>query len=511
MRADKDLYRQLRDLTCQQICEQEIPRFDQAGPRERLERVSVIRAAGVIIAAQGTAAQRDELRTWLRGLLKDPAEKIRRYAMAALPKLGADPGDEGELLALLKSTGVERERKHLGRALNKIGGDATLQAVANSPSLWPQTDQKIRANWVRRQSPSSIRLDACLADSADVLIRLRCRRGLEGIVRDEARDFIAKHGKFRVASIGESVVTLVPTGPFSLADLFSLRCFATVGFVLGTVPEAEPGDAVEALAAAITGPRALRLFRAFTAGSWRYRLAFIGKGHQRGGVARVVERAYALCPEVLNDPQDAPWAVDIHDLPSGQSVELRPKLVPDPRLGYRQGDIAAASHPPLAAAMARIAGRQADEIIWDPFCGSGLELIECALLGGVKKLIGTDLSADAIAIARVNMAAAQLNGIETQLVGGDFREHEQVACLGPQSVSLLITNPPMGRRVRVPNLRGLIADLMAVAAKVLRPSGRLVLVNPVNVEPANPTLRLRQRQTVDLGGFDCRLEVYEKK
>ena len=41
-----------------------------------------------VLARAITAAQRDGVRPWLRALLHDPCEKIRRYAMAALPKIG---------------------------------------------------------------------------------------------------------------------------------------------------------------------------------------------------------------------------------------------------------------------------------------------------------------------------------------------------------------------------------------------------------------------------------------
>lgn len=68
----------------------------------------------------------------------------------------------------------------------------------------------------------------------------------------------------------------------------------------------------------------------------------------------------------------------------------------------------------------------------------------------------------------------------------------------------------MGRRVPIHNLRGLIADLFAVAATVLKPGGRLVFANPLRLTPADPSLKLQSRQTVDLGGFDCLLELYTK-
>ena len=69
-------------------------------------------------------------------------------------------------------------------------------------------------------------------------------------------------------------------------------------------------------------------------------------------------------------------------------------------------------------------------------------------------------------------------------------------------MNLILTNPPMGMRVPVPDLRGLIRELFRVAATVLCPGGRLVFVNPVRMESPTPLLQLQSRQTVDLGGFE---------
>jgi 23S rRNA G2445 N2-methylase RlmL len=202
--------------------------------------------------------------------------------------------------------------------------------------------------------------------------------------------------------------------------------------------------------------------------------------------------------------------MDIFQDGRARPVELRPNLTPDPRFHYRRQDVPAASHPQLAACMARLAGRVPHEIIWDPFCGSGLELIESALLGGVESLHGTDRDAAAIAIAQGNLAAAGINTVPARLTCCDFRDFETRAALGPGSVSLLITNPPLGGRVPVADPRGLIEDLFSVAATVLRPGGRLVFANPLAAQTAHPPLQLRFRQAVDFGGFDCRLEMYHK-
>ncbi|MSU63209.1 MAG: hypothetical protein EXS31_12575 [Pedosphaera sp.] len=504
--TSKELYKQLRALPWPQLWAEEVVRFDRATPRARFERVSVIRAVSVVFSESGPAEQKEEVKQWLLRLLHDPEEKIRRYAMAALPKIGAGASEEAQLLALLRTTTSEREGKFLGQTLGKIGGTATFETMEAAGGFSLQTVQRVKANVARSQSPSAVRLDRVLSDFDQLRIHLRGRGGLEGIMRDE----VEEQGKFRVVDVDRGLVVITALAPFNLADIFALRCFGTVGFVLGLVKSTSEAGSIEALASRIASPLAQRLFEALTEGSIRYRLDFIGKGHQRGAVRLVANRAYALCPRILNDARESPWAIDIHTTGRGDSVELRPRVTPDPRHAYRLDDVPAASHPPLAACMARLVGRMENESIWDPFCGSGLELIERTLLGGVSRVYGTDRSAEAIGITGRNFAAAQLDSVEARFVCCDFRDFARIEELPLHSLTLIITNPPLGRRVRIPNLRGLFDDLFAVAARMLQPGGRLVFTNPFHMESPQPSLKLQSRKIVDLGGFDCQLEVYRK-
>jgi hypothetical protein len=87
----------------------------------------------------------------------------------------------------------------------------------------------------------------------------------------------------------------------------------------------------------------------------------------------------------------------------------------------------------------------------------------------------------------------------------------QAAHLVGQRAQLRGRAPPLGRRVRVPNMHGLFTDLFKIASEVLRPNGRLVFINPLRLSSVDPTLRLESSRTVDLGGYDCRLEVYRKR
>lgn len=512
MKSDQELYRQLRDLPKERLWSEEVARFDAAEARERLARVAVIRAAGMVFARFGTPEERVRAREWLLGLLADPQEKVRRYAAAALPKIGGGREAEARLLELLQKPAGEREVRHAARALEKVGGAATLAAMeAGEAALPALAAQKVRAAVARTREPGAVRLDAPLPLSPGQRVHLRCRRGLEDFVRDEAEQFLRAPGLFRLADVQPGRVTVLPTADFTLATLYQLRCFATVGLELGRVRDEDGPAGVEALARCLASPRARGLLRAGSDGTPRYRLEFTGRGHQRGAIRQVTERAHALCPDLLNDPRQAPWSVDvIPDGDGGSTVELRPRLHPDPRLAYRQDDVPAASHPPLAAAMARLAGPAPGEVVWDPFCGSGLELVERTRLGGVSAVLGTDLDPAAIAIARANFAASEPGATRGEFVACDFRDAPRAAGLRPESVSLIITNPPLGRRVRIPDLQGLFREIFAAAAWALAPGGRLVFTNPLRLTPRERSLQLEYRQPVDLGGFECRLEMYRK-
>ena len=509
--AGKELYHQLRALPWEQLWTDEVPRFDKASPKERSERVAVVRAVGVVFSESGDPERKEQVKRWLLGLLHDPCEKIRRYAMAALPKIGAGPDEEAELLSLLRTTDAAREKKFLAQALEKIGGMAALETIqTGAHGFFPLTEQKLKASVARSQSPSAIRMAGLLSDFAGLRIHLRGRRGLEGMVRDEAEEAIRKRGQFRVTDVSGGRVALTPVAPFALADIYALRCFGTVGFVPGDDPASNQAESIEALASVIASSLSRRVLQAFTEGAIRYRLNFVDRGHQRGAVRLLAGRVHALCPEILNDARNVTWTMDIYPCGRGHSVELRPNLTPDPRFYYRRQDVPAASHPQLAACMARLAGRVENEIVWDPFCGSGLELVESALLGGVRAIHGTDLSAAAIAIARDNFAAARVKPVPANFVCRDFRDYAGGSGLGPNSVTLILTNPPMGMRVPVADLRGLMEYLFSVAATVLRPGGRLVLANPVSMKNPHRSFQLLSRQAVDFGGFDCRMEKYLK-
>jgi tRNA G10 N-methylase Trm11 len=184
---------------------------------------------------------------------------------------------------------------------------------------------------------------------------------------------------------------------------------------------------------------------------------------------------------------------------------LVPRDLDDPRFDYRTHTVPASSHPTIAAALARIAGVRADDVVWDPFVGSGAELIERAKLGAVTSLAGSDVDDRALAAAQQNLDAA---GITATLANADARTHRA----GP--VDLIITNPPLGSRVQL-DAAALLEQALPHFAQQLAPGGRLVWITPAprRTSPIAERLGLvRTRQLyVDLGGVRGTLERWERR
>jgi 23S rRNA G2445 N2-methylase RlmL len=324
------------------------------------------------------------------------------------------------------------------------------------------------------------------------------RSGLEAVLQDELG---TTFGKPRFVAPG--IVEAQLDGP--LAKALEVRTATHVGFPLE--PRAKGEELASDIVHAIGSHGALAMFRAFTAGpTIRFRIEFLRGGHRRATVWRVAELVRAETPELVNDPRASPWEVVVDD--AGPQVKL--ELVPhhaDERFAYRRDLVAASSHPTIAAALARVAPRRDDDVVWDPFAGAGAELIERARLGPYERLLGTDMDPHAVAAARANVKRA---GIED----ASFEEAD-ASSYAPEGVTLIVTNPPMGRRVQRGTHVDLLERFVAHAARVLVPGGALVWLVP---EPR----RIRERAevagfdlarsfSVDMGGFSAELAVYVKR
>lgn len=165
---------------------------------------------------------------------------------------------------------------------------------------------------------------------------------------------------------------------------------------------------------------------------------------------------------------------------SGESLHKR---------GYRVAQTEAPISEVLAAGMILKSGWRGESMFIDPMCGSGTLLIEAAMIAlgippgihrphfafekwkdfdeelfsniynddsGARELkhriVGSDISPQAIAIAEKNIRSAGLNK-QIDLSVKPFQQYTEA----PASHGVLITNPPYGERLKMDELEGLYA------------------------------------------------------
>lgn len=137
---------------------------------------------------------------------------------------------------------------------------------------------------------------------------------------------------------------------------------------------------------------------------------------------------------------------------------------------YRAVSLPAALKPTIAAAMVLLSSPEPDDGFLDPMCGSGTILIERALAGRYRLILGGDRDAAAVAATRENVGPRHK---PIEIRQWDARHLP----LEAGSVSALVTNLPFGKQIGSPEEnRALYPALLQEWRRVVRPSGRLVLL-----------------------------------
>ncbi|MFO0593009.1 MAG: methyltransferase [Polyangiaceae bacterium] len=492
------------------------------GPAMERARDATPAARGRFVALAGRiagAAPSPELTAFFVDALHDGDAGVRRRAAASLGRAFSPAAATEEALA----SAARQEKDAAARAamvdaLGKLGGDAAravLGEIEQAHAGDTKTASALRKARVRAARPAAREeaareeaagVDVGRALDAGVTVWLDTRRGMLPVLQREAAG-LHPHMAHRLD--GTAVVAVDLRAP--LSALFDVRTWigATIpGGDERVAAHGPPNALVTAVAKAIVFGRGRAAVAALTRGPVRYRIAFAGGGKRRATVFAIAEAVTALDPTLVNDPKAATWQIDVRERADRVSVEWAPSLE-DPRFAYRSGDVPAASHPAIAAALAYLAGTRSDEVCWDPFVGSGLELCERSKRGPYARLVGTDLDPAALEIARKNLTAAGADRFELLV-----HDAERGAPRGVRP-TLVITNPPMGRRVhRSADLRTFLASFVTATARSLAPRGRLVWVSPFAADTRAAALgaglRFERGHVVDMGGFDAELQVWTK-
>lgn len=414
----------------------------------------------------------------------------------ALGKSGRSAA-EPALLRCLDTTDQKLLRSAV-EALGKVGGEAALEALSGltPPQALRQVFERARL-MLERNVGRVGGLNAALVIDRELprplQVVLGCRAGLETFLADETAPLGA-------TAAGPGRVTLTYGG--ALRRLLLVRLASDVAIAWPLQQSTTP----DSVLAALLDEQLIAALGTWSDGPLRFRLEWQGAGHRRADTWRIAQGLRDAGSPLQNDPMQAPWLIEVQNKPQAQLL-LKPAAAPDLCFDYRVRDVPAASHPSLAAALARIGGARPDDVVWDPFVGSGVELIERAKLGQLRELHGTDLDARALAAARENAARAQVQPLD--LVQADARTHRV------PGLSLVLTNPPMGRRVlRARGLSGVLCQVVRNVATQLVPGGRMVWLSPFPEATARAAadagLAAERLNVVDLGGFTAELQRFTR-
>lgn len=140
---------------------------------------------------------------------------------------------------------------------------------------------------------------------------------------------------------------------------------------------------------------------------------------------------------------------------------------------WRKEYIPAGINPSLAYIMCVIAQLREQDILYDPFCGSGIIPITGLKYFSTKRVICSDISGSAIEKSRRNFTNAGIEQSKYKLFRSDIRDVKLVK----RNVDVIISNLPFGIRVgnHEENIELYVA-LEKVSQRVLRKMGRLILL-----------------------------------
>lgn len=142
------------------------------------------------------------------------------------------------------------------------------------------------------------------------------------------------------------------------------------------------------------------------------------------------------------------------------------KDIPLHRRTWRNIQYPGQLRPPIAATMARLLAPKKNDLVIDPFCGSGTILIESAFIHADSRHIGFDLSEEAIGIAKKSALLAKKNI--------DFSTNNSLLQFPAYKNYFLISNPPWDEKHHIENKAIFVENLINLIAN----STQAVLILP---------------------------------
>ena len=135
-------------------------------------------------------------------------------------------------------------------------------------------------------------------------------------------------------------------------------------------------------------------------------------------------------------------------------------------------------HPRLARCLVNLAGLDNNQVLLDPFCGTGGLLLEAGLMG--MTVIGSDIDPQMVAGTKANLEHWGINNYS--LINSDIESlaenlRKQGSAGQPHAI---VTEPPYGRASTTQGqaLDELLRKSFEIFSEILHPNGRLVISLP---------------------------------
>jgi 23S rRNA G2445 N2-methylase RlmL len=263
----------------------------------------------------------------------------------------------------------------------------------------------------------------------------------------------------------------------------------------------DPGRTKDALVAAV---RALEVPPA-ESGAFAVSASFVGvRNYNRFDIedfvgAQLGGRYYSRRQGVAPPAERSEWRVVL----DGKTMwlGLRPYAVPLHRRPWRTRTVRGSLHPPVAAAMARLAGIAPGQHVLDPFCGAGTLLLEAHAVEPQASYVGSDRDSAALAAARENAAGAA--GIRRARDAAITWRRGDAARLSA-TADRIITNPPWDVRLSIGDLTPYIRQWRRAL------DGRLVaILTPHQAAQLDRGWRVLARYDLAVAGQHPRIVVAE--
>lgn len=257
----------------------------------------------------------------------------------------------------------------------------------------------------------------------------------------------------------------------SLARLLSLRCAENLHAVLAALPCGKTKADLQTFGTAIKKLPFASFLPAFCDPTQVQRLHVSASRAGKHTYSRfdLAEQALtSLCQTKFFQAGDAErhdlhFRIDLTDCEALVSLKLTA-----PAFRYRSTQksfMPGATAPSVANAMIFLSAPTAKDVFLDPFCGSGTVVVERECYPH-RKIFASDLSIEAVQATKENVLA------QTIVRQGDAR----TLSFGDACIDAIVTNLPWDVQIKSEDLLALYCDFLAQAKRVLRPTGRLLVL-----------------------------------